>query len=128
MIVANSNRPLRIAALLALILGVADLGFLIFVVSMKLLLHNVQYGWASTNFFNAIMFAGLFLVLAVVCEYLAEMRGDVKHRPLYVVHYELQSNAMLAHQERLNVVADEGNPEAFSLSTAASAKRDELAG
>jgi polyisoprenyl-phosphate glycosyltransferase len=124
MIVANSNKPLRIAALLAAILGVADLAFLVFVVSTRLLLTNVQYGWASTNFFNAIMFAGLFLVLAVVCEYLAEMRGDVKNRPLYVVQYELQSNAMLAHQQRLNVVADEGNPEAFSLPT----KRDELAG
>jgi hypothetical protein len=38
-------------------------------------------------------------LLAVLCEYLAEMRSEVKRRPLYVVQGELQSNVM-AHQRR----------------------------
>src|SRR5690242_9425737 len=37
------------------------------------------------------------------CEYLAEMRSDVKRRPLYVVQDELQSNVMLANTETRNV-------------------------
>jgi glycosyltransferase involved in cell wall biosynthesis len=83
MIVSNSDRPLRIAA----------------------------FGWASTNFFNAIMFGLIFLVLAVLCEYLAELRSEVKRRPLYVVQGELQSNVMLANAETRNVVSHEERAE-----------------
>ena len=100
--------------LVAAIMGLSDFAFLIFVVAMRFLWSHVQPGWASTNFFNAIMFGCLFLVLAVVCEYMAEMRGDIKRRPLYVVQCELQSNIMLVDMERRNVVSHEERPEALS--------------
>jgi hypothetical protein len=76
-------------------------------VGTKFLLSNVESGWASTNFFNAVMFGVMFLVLAVLCEYMAEMRSEVKSRPLYVVQGELQSNVMLANAETRNVVTHE---------------------
>jgi len=112
MIVSNSDRPLRVAALVAAIMGVADFAFLIYVVAMRLFYIDVAPGWASTNFFNAIMFGLIFLVLAVLCEYLAELRSEVKRRPLYVVQGELQSNVMLANAETRNVVAHEERVEA----------------
>jgi polyisoprenyl-phosphate glycosyltransferase len=112
-IVANSNRPLRIAALFAAIMGASDFAFLAFVVGMKLFWKEVQYGWASTNVFNAFMFGCLFLVLGVVCEYLAEIRGDVKDRPLYVVQDEFHSNTMMAHSDRRNVVAHEDDAQSI---------------
>jgi len=68
----------------------------------------------STNFFNAIMFGLIFLVLAVLCEYLAEMRSEVKRRPLYVVQGELQSNVMLANAETRNVVSHEEKVETIA--------------
>ena len=52
--------------------------------------------------------------LAVVCEYMAEMRGDIKRRPLYVLQCEMQSNIMLVDMERRNVVSHEERPEALS--------------
>ena len=45
------------------------------------------------------------------CEYLAEMRSDVKRRPLYVVQGELQSNVMLANAETRNIVSHEDRVE-----------------
>jgi glycosyltransferase involved in cell wall biosynthesis len=69
---------------------------------------------ASTNFFNGVMFGIMFLILAVVCEYLAEMRSEVKRRPLYVVQGELQSNTMLGTAERRNVVSQDVRAEALS--------------
>jgi hypothetical protein len=57
------------------------------------------------------MFGLIFLVLAVLCEYLAELRGQVKRRPLYVVQGELQSNVMLANAETRNVVSHEDRVE-----------------
>jgi len=114
MIVTNSDRPLRVAAIVSAIMGLADLVFLFYVVAMRLLWRDVQPGWASTNFFNAIMFGVMFIVLAVVCEYLAQMRGDVKRRPLYVVQGEVQSNIMLVNSETRNVVIHEDRAETLS--------------
>ena len=111
MIVSNSDRPLRVAALVSALMGFADFAFLIYVVGMRLFYRDVAPGWASTNFFNAIMFGLIFLVLAVLCEYLAELRSEVKRRPLYVVQGELQSNVMLANAETRNVVSHEEKVE-----------------
>jgi polyisoprenyl-phosphate glycosyltransferase len=111
MIVSNSDRPLRVAALVSALMGIADFAFLFYVVAMRFLYMDVAPGWASTNFFNAIMFGLIFLVLAVLCEYLAEMRSEVKRRPLYVVQGELQSNVMLANTETRNVVSHEDRAE-----------------
>lgn len=114
MIVSNSDRPLRAAALISATMGVADFTFLIYVVAMRFLYIDVAPGWASTNFFNAVMFGVIFLVLAVLCEYLAELRSEVKRRPLYVVQGELQSNVMLANAETRNVVSHEDRVETVS--------------
>jgi len=115
MIVSNSDRPLRIAAILCAVMGIADFAFLFYIVAMRFLFSHVQPGWASTNFFNAIMFGVVFLVLAVVCEYMAELRGEVKRRPLYVVQGEVQSNVMLANAETRNVVAHEDRVETLPM-------------
>jgi hypothetical protein len=111
MIVSNSDRPLRFAALGSALMAFTDFAFLIYIVGMRLLSRDIAPGWASTNFFNAIMFGLIFLVLAVLCEYLAEMRSEVKRRPLYVVQGELQSNVMLANTETRNVVSHEERAE-----------------
>jgi polyisoprenyl-phosphate glycosyltransferase len=110
-IVSNSDRPLRVAALISAIMGIADFAFLGYILAMRLLFEDIEPGWASTNFFNAIMFGLIFLVLAVLCEYLAEMRAEVKRRPLYVVQGELQSNVMLTNAETRNVVSHEDRVE-----------------
>ena len=111
MIVSNSDRPLRLAALGSALMAFTDFAFLIYIVVMRLLYRDIAPGWASTNFFNAIMFGLIFLVLAVLCEYLAEMRSEVKRRPLYVVQGEVQSNVMLANAETRNVVSHEEKVE-----------------
>jgi dolichol-phosphate mannosyltransferase len=107
MIVSNSDRPLRVAAIVSAAIAISDFAFLVYVLGMRFLLSDVQPGWASTNLFNAVMFGVMFLVLAVVCSYMAEMRSEVKRRPLYVIQGELQSNVMLANAETRNVVSDE---------------------
>jgi polyisoprenyl-phosphate glycosyltransferase len=117
MIVTNSDRPLRVAAIVSAITGLADFAFLVYIVGMRFLGSNVQPGWASTNFFNAIMFGVMFIVLAVVCEYLAQLRGEVKRRPLYVVQGEVQSNVMLVNSETRNVVVHEDGVDTLSAVT-----------
>src|SRR5262250_1270719 len=51
-IVSNSDRPLRVAALISAFMGIADFAFLVYILAMRLLFTDIAPGWASTNFFN----------------------------------------------------------------------------
>jgi len=107
LIVSNSDRPLRIAAILAAIMSALDFLFIFYVIAMRFLNPDVVPGWASTNLFNAVMFAVMFFVLAMLCQYMAQMRSEIKSRPLYVVETELQSNVMPGGDHARNVVSHE---------------------
>jgi hypothetical protein len=76
---------------------------------MRVFVSGIQPGWAATAFQNAAMFSLLFLVSAVICEYLARILDEVKIRPLYFIAEERQSNRMLTDSEVSNVVYDEDN-------------------
>lgn len=114
LIAFNSDKPLRIAALLAALMSAADFLFLIFVLVVRLFFAHVEPGWASTNVFNAVMFAVLFLVLAVLCQYQAQIRSEIQTRPLYVLQTELQSDVMPGGQTR-NVVTHEDRAESLAI-------------
>jgi dolichol-phosphate mannosyltransferase len=114
MIVSNSSRPLRIAGAISALASLLNFSYLGYVIGVRYLWQGVQPGWASTAFQNATMFCLLFLVLAVVCEYLARLIAEVKHRPVYVVEDEFQSRVMLALSEIRNVVLDEQKPKTIA--------------
>jgi dolichol-phosphate mannosyltransferase len=120
LIVSNSDRPLRIAAVLAALMSLADFLFIFYVIGVHFLREGVQPGWASTNLFNAVTFAVLFFVLAMVCQYLAQIRSEIKSRPLYVVQGELQSNVMPGGDRARNVVTQEDRAEALAAKRAIS--------
>jgi hypothetical protein len=50
------------------------------------------------------MFLLLFLVLAIVSEYIARILDETKDQPLYFVESETNSSVSSTNQERLNVV------------------------
>jgi hypothetical protein len=107
LIVSNSDRPLQIAASLSALMGLIDFLFIFYVIFIRIVRAHVEPGWASTNLFAAVMFTVLFFVLAIVCQYLAQIRSEIKSRPLYVVQIELQSNVMPGGEDARNVVAHE---------------------
>jgi dolichol-phosphate mannosyltransferase len=49
----------------------------------------VAEGWASLMFVQLVMFCLLFLLLAIVSEYVSRILIEAKHRPLYYVREEL---------------------------------------
>lgn len=107
MIVSNSDRPLRIAALVSASMGVMGFVFILYILAVRLFWSDVEPGWATALIFDSAMFGVMFLVLAVVCQYLAEMRGEIKSRPLYVIQAELQSDVMPGGDEIRNIVTHE---------------------
>jgi polyisoprenyl-phosphate glycosyltransferase len=108
-IVANSLRPLRFAAAIAIISSFLNFSYLGYVLFIRAFYQGVQPGWATMSFQNATMFGLLFFVIAIVCEYLARLLDEVKVRPLYFIEDEIQSSVMLANSEMRNVVYGEKN-------------------
>jgi polyisoprenyl-phosphate glycosyltransferase len=94
-IVAFSDRPLRYAS--ALSLGLSGLAFLgaVAVVAEKLLSGGTAPGWASLMVVQLGMFCLLFLVLAVVSEYVSRILVETKNRPLYYLREDLGGTARL---------------------------------
>jgi hypothetical protein len=57
------------------------------------------------------MFGTLFFVIAIVCQYMAQIRSELRSRPLYVVQAEIQSNVMPGGMAR-NIVTHEEHARA----------------
>ena len=107
LIVSNSDRPLLIAAALSAIMGLADFLLVFYVIFVRFFLEDVPRGWASTNLVTALMFGALFFVMAIICQYLAQIRSELRGRPLYVVQAEIQSNVMPGGELARNIVTHE---------------------
>jgi len=111
MLVSNSLRPLRLAGAIAAITSLLNFAYLGYVLFMRAFFNWIQPGWAATAFQNSVMFGLLFLVIAVVCEYLSRLLEEVKNRPLYFIMDEMHSNVMLTDSEVRNVVYNEDKVE-----------------
>ena len=108
-IIANSNKPLRIAAFVGVAASFVNLAYVVFVLFIALLQERVEgidaaQGWASTNLFNAVMFFLLFLMLAVLSEYVLKILQEAQARPLYHVAYESNSSVVDRFRQSSNVV------------------------
>ena len=108
-IIANSNRPLRIAAFVGLGASFMNLLYIVFILGIHFLRPRVIWidaaqGWASTNLFAAVMFFLLFSMLAVLSEYVLKILQETQDRPLYYIAYESNSSVLDQYRESINVV------------------------
>jgi dolichol-phosphate mannosyltransferase len=108
-IVSNSTMPLRLVSLVGLAASFVSVMYSVFVLAISALrnvgvrIHAAE-GWASTNMFSAVMFFLLFLMLAVLSEYVSKIMNESQQRPLYHVAYESNSSVVEAFKDRVNVV------------------------
>lgn len=112
LIVSNSDRPLLIAAALSAIMSLGNFLLVFYVIFVRFFLDDVPRGWASTNFVTAFMFGVLFFVMAIICQYLAQISSELRSRPLYVVQAEIQSNVMPGSNMAQNIVTHEDHARA----------------
>jgi hypothetical protein len=75
------------------------------VLAVRLIWKGVEPGWASTNIFNAITFGTTFLLLAVLCQYLVQIRREIQERPLYIVETELLGNVVI-HDDGADIATE----------------------
>lgn len=107
LIFSNSAAPLRMVTFLGLIASFLSLGYIVYIVVVRLVNQRLAEGWLTTNLVSTTMFFFLFIILTVLSEYMARILEEVKEMPLYFTEYETNSSVSGQSTEennRVNVV------------------------
>lgn len=91
---ASSLRPLRFVTLLSLSFSLVTLLYAVLVVVITLVKADVASGWPSMSLQISGLFFLVFVILAVMSEYLLRTTETVSHRPLYVISQTSESSVM----------------------------------
>lgn len=102
-IVANSTHPLRLVSGLGFALGGVNFLYAGWVLATYFLAGRPAEGWASQSLQSSLMLFFLFLILAVLCEYVGRILGEAQGRPLYFVREEKSSSGLVLDAARKNV-------------------------
>lgn len=105
-LISNSAAPLRFASLLGLTASALSLAFFGYVLVVAVVKDNVIEGWVTTNIVTACLFFALFLIVAVLAEYVARLLEESRDRPLYFIEDESTSPV---EQFKAEIEAERGN-------------------
>lgn len=102
--VSYSRHPLRLVSKISLIISGVNLLFAIYTVLTYLVRNgHVAEGWTTLSFEISTMFFFVFLMLAVIAEYIGQIREEMRDQPPYHVMEELTSNVLIADTTRRNI-------------------------
>jgi dolichol-phosphate mannosyltransferase len=104
MVVNLSIAPLRLVSLLGLVGGLASLLYSGYVVGVYLMKQDVMPGWTTLSLQVSGLFVLVFVMLALIGEYLGRLLDESVDRPLYHVREEQSSSVMLSDLTRRNVL------------------------
>ena len=80
-----STFPLQIATWLAFLTGLGGLGVMGWALSAKIFGFDVPWGWTSTMVVMLFLFSILFMIMAIMGQYIGRIFLEVKERPLYTI-------------------------------------------
>lgn len=103
-ILANTRHPLRFVTDLGLVASAINLGYALYSVIATGPGSVGDRGWSVVALQLGIMFFVLFVVLAVLAEYVGLVLWETRSRPAYFVAREEQSNLVKGLVQRRNVV------------------------
>lgn len=103
LIIGASHHPLRIVSTLGLFLSAMNGVYMLYVLCVNLFKAHVAEGWTTASLQNAAMFFFLFLILAVLCEYIGVIIREIRVRQLYLVENEQTSSITLEKSILANV-------------------------
>ncbi len=103
-LVHNSIVPLRVASALGLAGSALSFLYSLYVVGVYLFKRDVMPGWTTLSLQVSGLFGILFLILALLGEYVGVVLEETSDRPLYHVREERSSAVMLPDRARRNVL------------------------
>lgn len=109
LVVNNSIAPLRFATLLGLTASFLNMLYVVYIVIVTIVREgHLAEGWLTSSITSTIMFLLLFVILAILSEYIGRLLEESKDEPLYFVEYEdhstVSSYSRTIEQEKLNIV------------------------
>jgi polyisoprenyl-phosphate glycosyltransferase len=101
--VSYSRHPLRLVSKFSLLISGINLIVALYAIVNYLFNGSVVEGWTTLSLEISIMFFFVFLVLAIIAEYIGQMREELRGQPSYHIMEELTSNVLIADTTRRNV-------------------------
>lgn len=106
LIFLSSHYPLRLLSFTALAGAFLNVIYSFYVLFVNLFKSKVAEGWTTLSLQNSVMFFILFMILAVLSEYIARLVMTNQNRPFYLVTRESRS-LVLVRKNELNVVRND---------------------
>jgi len=103
-VVTSSPHPLRLVSRIGMIASILNALYIGYIALVYFLKPHVAEGWTTSSMEISVMFFFLFLILAVLCEYVGRLLEEVQDRPLYFIAQEKNSSVLLEHQVKKNIV------------------------
>lgn len=105
----NSIAPLRFAALLGLVASFLNLLYVGYIILVTIVREGqLAEGWLTMSITTTTMFFLLFIILAILAEYIGRLLEEAKDEPLYFIesedHSTVSSYSRTIEQEKLNIV------------------------
>lgn len=101
--VYNSEKPIRVAALLAILVSFLNLLYVGYIILIFIFKKDVAEGWTSSQLTSAVMFFLLFVILAIFGEYIARILEETKKSDLYFTADESNSS-VLPGKDNKNII------------------------
>jgi glycosyltransferase involved in cell wall biosynthesis len=101
----SSHYPLRILSLTALAGAFLNIVYSCYVVLVNIFKAEVAEGWTTLSLQNSVMFFLLFIILAVLSEYVSRLFISNQNRPFYLIKKESRS-LVLSRKNEINVMAN----------------------
>ncbi|MGE3920129.1 MAG: glycosyltransferase family 2 protein [Gammaproteobacteria bacterium] len=95
-IISFSHRPLRYMSVISLLITILMMGYAGFLLIQRLFYEqHLADGFLSLLLMTSVLFAVLFLFLAIISEYIGRILTESKNRPLYYIREEYKKDASL---------------------------------
>ena len=101
-LVNYSHRLIRMATILSLSTAMINLFYIVYIFGIYLFKDNVAQGWTSSNIYNSTIYFVLFLVLAVIGEYVRMIMQNQKNSPMYEITDEKSSVALFSDKKNID--------------------------
>lgn len=98
-----SSHPLRVLSYCGIVAGLFNIVYAVYVVIINLSSQDVAKGWTTLSLQSSLMFFLLFIILAVLAEYIGKILNESQQEPPYHIMQELSSIISIADETRLNV-------------------------
>lgn len=98
-----SSHPLRVVTYFGLIAGMLNVLYAVYVLVIRVANDSVAAGWSTLSLQSSLMFFILFLILALLAEYIGKILNETQQEPPYHIMQELSSTVSIADETRRNV-------------------------